>query len=306
MNGRIYDPLLGRFLSADLVVQAPGSLQSYNRYSYVLNNPLTLTDPTGFYFMETLPGWAQNAVNSFAPGLAQADRMIDIGIEAKAVYTTVRSDNDGAGMATATAAGVVVGRITGAMDWAEAVHGEKIVVSNGQASTTEITSPTEVAVKALGGAAGMTLTGVGGAKSFTALTSSEGSATAAAQTTTQEARAVAGTSAADSRMAQGTPKTRAVPELKTSSAEGTKPAATEKLSKVEKSKTVEQIGDSRFTRTTEVRPGNGPGQTRAEYVRIKDEKGNVIKTYKDTFDRANKFQHRKPLRGGPEGRPQNE
>ena len=48
MNGRIYDPLLGRFLSADPVVQAPNNLQSYNRYSYVLNNPLSLTDPTGF------------------------------------------------------------------------------------------------------------------------------------------------------------------------------------------------------------------------------------------------------------------
>ena len=49
MNGRIYDPLLGRFLSADLVVQFPGSLQSYNRYSYVENNPLTRMDPTGWY-----------------------------------------------------------------------------------------------------------------------------------------------------------------------------------------------------------------------------------------------------------------
>src|SRR5690606_34035162 len=48
MNGRIYDPLLGRFLSADLVVQTPGDLQSYNRYSYVRNNPLRYTDPTGF------------------------------------------------------------------------------------------------------------------------------------------------------------------------------------------------------------------------------------------------------------------
>jgi len=48
MNGRIYDPLLGRFLSADLIVQNPSSLQDYNRYSYVRNNPLSLTDPSGF------------------------------------------------------------------------------------------------------------------------------------------------------------------------------------------------------------------------------------------------------------------
>jgi uncharacterized protein RhaS with RHS repeats len=49
MNGRIYDPQLGRFLSADVVVQFPGNLQSYNRFSYVLNNPLRFTDPSGFY-----------------------------------------------------------------------------------------------------------------------------------------------------------------------------------------------------------------------------------------------------------------
>jgi hypothetical protein len=48
MNGRIYDPLLGRFLSADVMVPHPDNLQSYNRYSYVQNNPLILTDPSGF------------------------------------------------------------------------------------------------------------------------------------------------------------------------------------------------------------------------------------------------------------------
>ncbi len=48
MNGRIYDPLLGRFLSADPTVQFLGFCDSYNRYSYVLNNPLRYTDPSGY------------------------------------------------------------------------------------------------------------------------------------------------------------------------------------------------------------------------------------------------------------------
>src|SRR5262249_37336203 len=48
MNGRVYDPTLGRFMTADPTIQAPGNLQSYNRYSYVWNNPLTGTDPTGY------------------------------------------------------------------------------------------------------------------------------------------------------------------------------------------------------------------------------------------------------------------
>lgn len=48
MNGRVYDPVLGRFLSADPNVQAPNNLQNLNRYSYVMNNPMTLIDPSGF------------------------------------------------------------------------------------------------------------------------------------------------------------------------------------------------------------------------------------------------------------------
>jgi hypothetical protein len=48
MNGRVQDPVLGRFLSPDPIVQAPYYSQSLNRYSYVWNNPLSLTDPSGF------------------------------------------------------------------------------------------------------------------------------------------------------------------------------------------------------------------------------------------------------------------
>jgi RHS repeat-associated protein len=50
MNGRVYDPVIGRFLSADPFVQAPEYSQSLNRYSYVLNNPLSMTDPDGLFF----------------------------------------------------------------------------------------------------------------------------------------------------------------------------------------------------------------------------------------------------------------
>jgi RHS repeat-associated protein len=47
MNARLYDPAVGRFLSPDPYVQDPANTQNYNRYSYVLNNPLKYTDPSG-------------------------------------------------------------------------------------------------------------------------------------------------------------------------------------------------------------------------------------------------------------------
>ena len=49
MNGRCYDPLLGRVLSPDPELQDPSNIQNYNRYSYCLNNPLKYTDPSGYY-----------------------------------------------------------------------------------------------------------------------------------------------------------------------------------------------------------------------------------------------------------------
>lgn len=51
MDGRMYDPVLGRFLTPDPFVQAPDFTQGLNRYSYCLNNPLSLTDPTGYSWL---------------------------------------------------------------------------------------------------------------------------------------------------------------------------------------------------------------------------------------------------------------
>ena len=49
-NARLYDPILGRFLSPDPYVQEPGFTQNYNRFAYVLNSPLKYTDPSGELF----------------------------------------------------------------------------------------------------------------------------------------------------------------------------------------------------------------------------------------------------------------
>jgi RHS repeat-associated protein len=50
MNGRMYDPLLARFLNADPLLQDNTDAQNYNRYSYVLNNPTKYTDPSGYVY----------------------------------------------------------------------------------------------------------------------------------------------------------------------------------------------------------------------------------------------------------------
>ncbi len=46
LNGRVYDPLIGRMMTADPMVPDPTNGQAWNRYSYVINNPLSFTDPS--------------------------------------------------------------------------------------------------------------------------------------------------------------------------------------------------------------------------------------------------------------------
>jgi RHS repeat-associated protein len=68
-GARYYDPTIGKFISADAIVQNPYNPQSLNRYSYCLNNPLRYTDPTGHLTMEeyyagmTMYGIAPEEVN---------------------------------------------------------------------------------------------------------------------------------------------------------------------------------------------------------------------------------------------------
>lgn len=52
MNGRVYDPVLARFISADPFIDGADDAQGFNRYSYVGNNPLNATDPSGFFSLK--------------------------------------------------------------------------------------------------------------------------------------------------------------------------------------------------------------------------------------------------------------
>lgn len=64
MNGRTYDPTLGRFLQADPHIQAPTNSQNYNRYSYVLNNPMSYTDPSEYFFSKIFKKVFRNVIRA--------------------------------------------------------------------------------------------------------------------------------------------------------------------------------------------------------------------------------------------------
>ncbi len=61
-GARYYNPILGRFLSADSIVPDPANPQALNRYSYVINNPLRYTDPTGHFFGNVIIGAVVGAI----------------------------------------------------------------------------------------------------------------------------------------------------------------------------------------------------------------------------------------------------
>jgi RHS repeat-associated protein len=70
MHARYYSPNLGRFMSVDPIGGTVGSSQSWNRYSYVNNNPLGLVDPNGEIDFEVVPaagsGYGAIALDAYA------------------------------------------------------------------------------------------------------------------------------------------------------------------------------------------------------------------------------------------------
>lgn len=114
MNGRMYDPIVGRMLSVDNYVQDATSTQSFNRYSYVGNNPLKYTDPDGEIAFLAVVGivgvvsgginWATNGASFNTKGLAHFGVGFAVGVGA-----TI----GGAALAPVLGTGVIAGSTLG-------------------------------------------------------------------------------------------------------------------------------------------------------------------------------------------------
>lgn len=110
MNGRVYDPVLGRFLSADSIIQAPNNTQSFNRYSYVFNNPLSYTDPSGNISVKQIVGIVVGAVITFYTAGAASGWVAGWTVSATATGTVANAAI--AGALAGAAGGFASGAIT--------------------------------------------------------------------------------------------------------------------------------------------------------------------------------------------------
>ena len=107
MNGRLYDPLLRRFLNADENIQDPNNTQNYNKYGYVLNNPLMYNDPSGEFFF--LPFLIGVGLGQFFAGVLSA---IIVGVAIGAAMYAIQAAISGNWSWAAFGKAILIGAIT--------------------------------------------------------------------------------------------------------------------------------------------------------------------------------------------------
>jgi len=99
MNGRVYDPVIGYFISPDPFSQFPGYTQGFNRYSYCINNPLSFTDPSGYFSCPSI----NFSTDEIIQGITY------VGVTAMAIIITIETAGLGSGIGYTMLAGAVGG-----------------------------------------------------------------------------------------------------------------------------------------------------------------------------------------------------
>lgn len=112
MNGRLYDPLLRRFLNADENIQDPTNTQNYNKYGYVMNNPLMYNDPSGEFLQFLLPVLIKMAIGAIYGAAIGAG----VGALAYIIKGIATGNWNIGGFIKATLEGAVAGAMAGALN----------------------------------------------------------------------------------------------------------------------------------------------------------------------------------------------
>lgn len=119
MSARVYDPLTGRFMSPDPVIQNLTNLQDLNPYSYVDNNPLSITDPTGM-----CKGFL-GCLGSFLPEIAAVAVIVVANQEwaLPSLFETAGLTATESSVASAIVAGAAAGAISSGGNWQQTLIG---------------------------------------------------------------------------------------------------------------------------------------------------------------------------------------
>ncbi|MCP4298624.1 MAG: RHS repeat-associated core domain-containing protein, partial [Proteobacteria bacterium] len=128
-NARYYDPTMARFITPDTMIPDASNSQAYNRYAYVLNNPVVYTDPTGHFSMDPgdYEGWGNSDEidsskhNDFWSGIGNFFSGVGIGllgtgIDQNATGSTYAGQVVGKGLGIGlglAGAGAIVGALMG-------------------------------------------------------------------------------------------------------------------------------------------------------------------------------------------------
>ena len=161
MNGRLYDPDLGRFISADPFVKFVTSTQGFNRYSYTDNNPLSRMDLNGY-------GWFKKLKKKIKKAVVVIAVVAAVAYTGGAAYGAFMASQIGAGMAIAGYSGGVIMATAGAV--AGAATGAAMGGVMGYAATGTLSGA--LAGAATGAVTGAITGGLGGG--INALTSNQG------------------------------------------------------------------------------------------------------------------------------------
>ncbi len=149
-NARYYDPELGRFIQADTIIPDLSNPQSYNRYAYVLNNPLRYTDPDGHGPKE----WAQ-AVGQFGGGVfvgtVNVVNPVPIQIRGDAPPPSSMPEYYGRKAGEALGLGISIGEIIVGGDTAATGGGLAVAGAGGEVLTGGAATPVSVPAMAAGG-----------------------------------------------------------------------------------------------------------------------------------------------------------